>query len=351
MDKIRLTEVIRAIGIKGKLKVTKGMNKENISICCPLAKWRHEKGSDSRPSMSISFNDKGEPSLVHCFSCHFNGTLLSLLQAMSTYRGGDTTLDTLIKQVEKNDKITATTKLDNFQRGLFDEIAKTDEQLLAGNTKSFQWDDKELDRFKITKLPEYAIRRGFTSAMAKLWELGYDRKRHRLTFPIRDDKHNLVGLMGRDIHPDPKIKWFAYWNCPKGFYLYGEHLLDKSAEFIIVCEGMLDVIHLYSLGIKNPICIFGSYITEHQIQRLLRYGLPIIAFFDGDEGGTLASNRLNKMVEGAEMVLSVDMPDGKDPGDLTKEEIDTLISNRKLYKFKNLELDKLVNVNIIDQLF
>ena len=65
----------------------------------------------------------------------------------------------------------------------------------------------------------------------------------------------------------------------------------KNSEIIIV-EGYMDVISLYSRGIKNVISNSGIALTEKQIELIWKIFPDPIICLDGDESGQAAAMRI-----------------------------------------------------------
>lgn len=156
----------------------------------------------------------------------------------------------------------------------------------------------------------------------------YDRFRARVIIPIADERGRVVGFGGRILgnadESTPK-----YLNTPetpifnKRRILFG---LDKSARAItaagsaVVVEGYMDVISLFSAGVKNVVATLGTAFTPDHARLLLRYARKIIFCYDSDEAGQRATIRALPIVQaaGAE-VFVVQIPDGKDPDDFIRK--------------------------------
>lgn len=125
----------------------------------------------------------------------------------------------------------------------------------------------------------------------------YDRFRHRVTFPIRDERGRLAGFGARVLDPDDVPKFL---NSPqtalfdKGRLLYG---LDKArrairaADQAIIVEGYLDVIALHQHGFANAVSPMGTALTEAQLRLLKRLTRRIILALDADAAGSQATLR------------------------------------------------------------
>jgi DNA primase len=125
----------------------------------------------------------------------------------------------------------------------------------------------------------------------------YDRFRHRLMFPIRDERGRMAGFGARILNPDDLPKFL---NSPqtvlfdKGRLLYG---LDRARKAIrtrdqaVIVEGYLDVIALHQAGFTNVVSPMGTAITEHQLYLLKRFSRRIVLALDPDVAGDKATLR------------------------------------------------------------
>jgi DNA primase len=125
----------------------------------------------------------------------------------------------------------------------------------------------------------------------------YDRFRHRLMFPIRDERGRMAGFGARIINPDDLPKFL---NSPqtalfdKGRLLYG---LDRARKAIrtrdqaVIVEGYLDVIALHQAGFTNVVSPMGTALTEHQLYLLKRFSHRIVLALDPDVAGDKATLR------------------------------------------------------------
>jgi len=125
----------------------------------------------------------------------------------------------------------------------------------------------------------------------------YDRFRHRVTFPIRDERGRMAGFGARILNSDDIPKFL---NSPqtalfdKGRLLYG---LDKAgkairaADQVVIVEGYLDVIALHQHGFANAVSPMGTALTEDQLRLLKRRTRRIILALDPDAAGDKATLR------------------------------------------------------------
>lgn len=125
----------------------------------------------------------------------------------------------------------------------------------------------------------------------------YDRFRHRLVIPIRDQNGRMVGFGGRVLREEDVPK---YLNSPKtdifdkGRLLYGLDMARReirAKDQVVIVEGYLDVIGPYQAGFKNCVSPMGTALTEDQFRLIKRYSRKIILALDPDAAGQKATLR------------------------------------------------------------
>jgi DNA primase len=97
-----------------------------------------------------------------------------------------------------------------------------------------------------------------------------------------------------------------------------------SNGVLFVTEGPIDVLRLRSAGFHNTCAVLGSDLGQHQERLIRSIGTKIvIPLFDQDEAGIKAREKLKKRFEGIDLikVKEAELPDHKDPGDLTIDEL------------------------------
>ena len=148
----------------------------------------------------------------------------------------------------------------------------------------------------------------------------YDRFRNRIIFPIIDTKSRVVGFGGRVLdNTMPKYlnsKDTIVFN--KGNHLYGLNLLNKhsSRKRILLVEGYMDVISLYTRGINYSAASLGTALTTRQSQLIKRYGQEAYLCFDSDLAGIKATLKAIDILvgEGVNPRIML-LPEGMDPDD------------------------------------
>jgi DNA primase len=125
----------------------------------------------------------------------------------------------------------------------------------------------------------------------------YDRFRHRVIFPIRDERGRITGFGARILNPEDVPKFI---NSPqtelfdKSGLLYG---LDRARKAIrsldqaVIVEGYLDVIALHQAGFENSVSPMGTALGERQLQLLKRFSRRMVLALDADAAGDRATLR------------------------------------------------------------
>ena len=188
----------------------------------------------------------------------------------------------------------------------------------------------------------------------------YDRFRHRIMIPIRDEQGRMAGFGARIVDPEDIPKFLNSPETPvfsKGRLLYGLDRARKpirAADQAVIVEGYLDVIALHQAGYENVVSPMGTAITEDQLRLLKRLTRRVVLALDPDAAGQKAVLRgleaarsaMDREGElgfdargllGSEARLQADlrvasMPDNLDPDEIVKRdpaEWKRLIENSK----------------------
>lgn len=124
----------------------------------------------------------------------------------------------------------------------------------------------------------------------------YDRFRHRIMFPIRNPRGQVIGFGGR-VLDDSKPKYLNSPDTPlfdKGKNLYGLYegrAAVKEAGRILVVEGYMDVVALAQFGVGYGVAALGTATTAEHVKILMRQADSIYFCFDGDNAGRKAAWR------------------------------------------------------------
>jgi DNA primase len=127
----------------------------------------------------------------------------------------------------------------------------------------------------------------------------YAKFRNRVMFPIANENAKVIAFTGRTLAKDEK-SGPKYLNSPetaiysKSRVLYN---LDRAKEairklgYVIIVEGQMDCIAVYSAGFHNVVASSGTAFTETQVRLLGRFSKDIVVNFDPDTAGAAATDK------------------------------------------------------------
>ena len=119
---------------------------------------------------------------------------------------------------------------------------------------------------------------------------------NRIMFPLWDINGRIVGYSGRIYNTKDSSKYVNTKETEifkKGEMLYNYHRAKADARKtgkIIIVEGFMDVIRMYSIGITNVIAMMGTAVTSFQASLIKRMANDVILCFDGDNAGAKATS-------------------------------------------------------------
>lgn len=319
---------------------------KNYKACCPF----HEEKS---PSFTVA-QDK---QFYYCFGCGAGGNALGFVMEFDR-------LDFLpaVEMLAKNAGMEIPREAAPDQR-----VTKKKDSLYSILTKSDKFFRQQLRTHQGAKVAvDYLKGRGLSGKIAAQFGVGYappgwdnllkvaggddqknklldesgmiivkpeekkqyDRFRHRIMFPIRDQRGRTIGFGGR-VLDDSTPKYLNSPETPvfhKGRELYGLYEARQTLKEIpclIMVEGYMDVIALAQYGIANAVATLGTALTENHLQKLFRYTSEIVFCFDGDSAGRRAAARsleiaLPEMRDGVSAKFLF-LPDGEDPDSMVRQ--------------------------------
>ncbi|MFH2009694.1 MAG: DNA primase [bacterium] len=160
----------------------------------------------------------------------------------------------------------------------------------------------------------------------------YDFFRDRIMFPVLGAGGSVLGFSGRLLDPDAKER--KYVNSPenpvyrKSETLYGLPVARpamRRSDRAILVEGNVDVLGLYQAGFEDTVAPLGTALTDRQVSILRRFVKTVVLAYDGDAAGRQAARRAAAMLAAEDvMCLVALLPDGTDPADLAREQVELL---------------------------
>ena len=153
----------------------------------------------------------------------------------------------------------------------------------------------------------------------------YDKFWNRVIFPIMDVNNRVIGFGGR-VMGDGKPK---YLNSPetkifdKSRNLYGLNVARTTRKnYLILCEGYMDVISMHQAGFTNAVASLGTALTSGHASLVKRYTKEVLLLYDSDGAGIRGGTSCDSRSCGRQGVTSrvVSLKPWKDPDEFIKNE-------------------------------
>ena len=192
-------------------------------------------------------------------------------------------------------------------------------------------------------------------------EIGYDKDINYLVLPFTSKTGSILGFTKRVIGPvesgvRPKWKHSSFrdglQNTIHNVFNLGDAISEiNKTQTLIATEGPKDVIAYRRIGLQNTICVCGTS-NSNNIWDLFPKLNKIILSYDGDDAGIHATiTTVSELVKYFEIsnIEMVQLPKGKDPYDITGEELKECYNNRKpVLDFVTKHCDKLELKQLFD---
>ena len=152
----------------------------------------------------------------------------------------------------------------------------------------------------------------------------YDKFWNRVIFPIMDVNNRVIGFGGR-VMGEGKPK---YLNSPetkifdKSRNLYGLNVARTTRKnYLILCEGYMDVIAMHQAGFTNAVASLGTALTSGHASLVKRYTKEVLLLYDSDGAGIRAALRAIPILREAGVTSRVvSLKPWKDPDEFIKNE-------------------------------
>ncbi len=340
LDEIRLR--LKVSQVVGKYVQLKKRGKEFIG----LSPFKNEK----TPSFTVN-DEKG---FYHCFSTGEHGNIFDFLMKTRSLKFGEA-VKTLASEAgmqiyrftkfdkDKEEKYNKYKKIisdycNYFQNQLFDKK----NSFALNYLRERKLSDEIIKKFKLGYVPNNnffdELKKNYSIEDIKSTGLYFyveknqnyiDRFKNRIIFPISNLSGDVIAFGGRIINNDKLAK---YINSPEtDFYKKGKQIFNLnmakderiSTKEVIIVEGYMDVLSLYSKGIKNVISNSGTALTGSQINLIWKFFSDPIICLDGDQSGQQAAlriaERLFALLSEENRIFFTILENGKDPDDIIKE--------------------------------
>jgi len=150
----------------------------------------------------------------------------------------------------------------------------------------------------------------------------YSKFRNRVMFPIANESGRVIAFTGRTLANDEK-SGPKYLNSPetaiysKSRVLFNLHQAKeaiRALNYVILVEGQMDCISVFSAGFHNVIASSGTAFTAAQAALLARFSKQALVNFDPDAAGAKATERtLGLLIEEEFDIRVLTLESGLDP--------------------------------------
>ena len=334
--RLKVSEVV------GKTVVLKKRGKEFIGIS-PFT-------TEKTPSFTVS----DEKRFYHCFSSGEHGNVFDFVMKTQSVKFGEAVRQLASQagmQPYKFSKFDAEKekRYETYKNILKDFTEYHHKIIFSEDSNALNYLEKRgigkrtISEFKLGYVPYHSefykiISQKFSEK--EIMETGLffkDEKRNRfanrfnsrIIFPIKNIVGDVIAFGGRIIKDG---KFAKYINSPETeFYKKGRHVFNlekaksfpKKSEEVIIVEGYMDVISIYSSGIKNVVSNSGTALTENQINLIWKFFSEPIVCLDGDSSGQKAALRIAEsllpFIKENNKISFVSLKNGIDPDDYIKE--------------------------------
>ena len=266
-------------------------NDRNIQTNCPF----HKGGQERKPSFGVN-RDTGQ---CHCFTCGWSGTIDTMISELFGYNDfGKYGRKWLVKRynsLEVENRVVPT-----FGRKTKSIKSKT---VIS---------EEELDSYRYYH--PYMYERHLTDEIIDKFDIGYDRKKQCLTFPVKDLSGDCVFVATRSVN----TKFFGLPKDQDKPIYQAYRFVSGNYRQAYVVESFLNCLTLWKLGLPAMAMIGTGNEKQYKILRELPVREYILCF-DPDEAGRKATDRFRCNVTN-KIIKEVKYKDStKDINDLDKD--------------------------------
>jgi DNA primase len=176
----------------------------------------------------------------------------------------------------------------------------------------------------------YVRSRGFSEDTATYFGVGFfpgkGSMSARCVIPIHNENGELIAYAGRAIDAtEPRYK------LPPGFQksavLYNLHrAIENGEKGLIVVEGFFDCMKIHDAGYPFVVALMGCTLSDAQEKLLIDHTGMVLLMLDSDHAGRSAAVAIAARLVDKVFVKILKLPDGKQPDQLSSDEIKTLLS-------------------------
>lgn len=290
---------------------------ENVMAFCPFHL------NQNTPSFALSVTN----GLWFCHSCKVRGNFRMLLQALGV---SPQLISTQYKFLIETLNTQASFKEKRRSHVVLEDAPPLEEAILGF----------------FEGCPLALLDEGFEENTLWRFDVGYDERNQRITYPLRDFIGRLVGISGRaigdrlprykvydedeykawGITPRKTEKRNILWNSHK---VYPEAYHSTNPDIVLV-EGFKGCMWVQQAGFPNVIATLGSHLSYQQRLLLERLGGTVYVFYDNDPAGFAGRDHAVKELSRAMRVKIVEYEE-RQPTDVSPQRIVEMLNSAPDY--------------------
>jgi DNA primase len=288
--------------------------------------WLRKKDDELRGRCPIhqgegqsTFHASLTKNVFNCFSCKARGNVLDFVAAMEKCSVRDAGLKiaewfTLTSKAPATDSSEA-----KPSRGV-----GTDAE--ANQPLKFQLKGVDHEH-------AYLKERGITAETARAFGVGHfggkGSMHGRVVIPIHNERGELVAYAGRSIDgSEPRYKMPAGFHKSLELFNLRRATGESAPRWVVVVEGFVDCMKVSAAGFPS-VALMGCSLSAQQEKLLASHFNSVCLMLDGDEAGRTATDECLLRLGRQMWVWAVMLPDGKQPDQLSSEELTKLLGKRK----------------------
>jgi DNA primase len=282
-------------------------------IACPF----HD---DSTPSLGVDTH-RG---IFHCFACGESGNIYKLLAGLD-----GVSVDAIREKYQEEWRAQAV--IESLEESIFGDSEDPAYYMpRAYKESSFKKAFPPLS--SSVEGTAYMSMRGLSRETILRFDLRWGlsgKYKDRVIIPIYDRGGRLISYTGRSVIPGTVPKTRKPAGNKALSTLFGIHHLlaggiDNRPRLILV-EGEIDAMYVSQFGYDAVATMGTSRLTKSQADLVVEMAKDVTLMFDGDDAGRKATEETKRILSPYIRVLTVQLPEGKDPNDLSREELSNIL--------------------------
>ena len=281
--------------------------------------------NEKTPSFSVT----PAKQMYYCFGCGAGGNVFNFVMEYENYTFGEALSHLAQRAGVELPKIEYSREAK--------EKAERKALLLEINKKAAQYFYYQLRREGGKAAYQYLTGRGLSEETIKKFGLGYSDKysddlyKYMKAKGYSDELLRESGLFNAD---ERRGMYDKFWNrvifpimdspetkiFDKSRNLYGLNVARTTRKnYLILCEGYMDVISMHQAGFTNAVASLGTALTSGHASLLKRYTEEVLLLYDSDEAGIRAALRAIPILREAGVNAKVvSLKPYKDPDEFIK---------------------------------